>query len=101
MLIDLARNDVSRVCEPGVTVSDYRYVEKYSRVMHTVAQVEGRLAAGWTAFDAFIARLNAGTLTGAPKGAAVTYIALHEKSRRGDNAGNVGYVTYSGQLDPG
>ena len=45
MLIDLARNDVSRVCEPGVSVSDYRYVEKYSRVMHTVAQVEGRLAA--------------------------------------------------------
>ena len=46
MLIDLARNDVSRVCEPGVTVSDYRYVEKYSRVMHTVAQVEGRLSPG-------------------------------------------------------
>src|SRR5215475_11970278 len=60
MLIDLARNDVSRVCEPGVAVSDYRYVEKYSRVMHTVTQVEGRLAAGWTAFDAFIASLNAG-----------------------------------------
>src|SRR6266446_1636940 len=59
MLIDLARNDVSRVCEPGVSVSDYRYVEKYSRVMHTVAQVEGRLAPGWSAFDAFIASLNA------------------------------------------
>ena len=101
MLIDLARNDVSRVCEPGVTVSDYRYVEKYSRVMHTVAQVEGRLAAGWTAFDAFIASLNAGTLTGAPKAAAMTYIALHENSRRGYYGGNVGYLTFSGQLDTG
>lgn len=101
MLIDLARNDVSRVCEPGVTVSDYRYVEKYSRVMHTVAQVEGRLAPGWTAFDAFIASLNAGTLTGAPKAAAMTYIALHENSRRGYYGGNVGYLTFSGQLDTG
>jgi anthranilate synthase len=101
MLIDLARNDVSRVCEPGVSVSDYRYVEKYSRVMHTVAQVEGRLATGWTAFDAFIASLNAGTLTGAPKAAAMTYIALHENSRRGYYGGNVGYLTFSGQLDTG
>ncbi len=101
MLIDLARNDVSRVCEPGVSVSDYRYVEKYSRVMHTVAQVEGRLAPGWSAFDAFIASLNAGTLTGAPKAAAMTYIALHENSRRGYYGGNVGYLTFSGQLDTG
>ena len=101
MLIDLARNDVSRVCEPGVAVSDYRYVEKYSRVMHTVAQVEGRLAPGWSAFDAFIASLNAGTLTGAPKAAAMTYIAVHENSRRGYYGGNVGYLTFSGQLDTG
>jgi anthranilate/para-aminobenzoate synthase component I len=101
MLIDLARNDVSRVCEPGVTVSDYRYVEKYSRVMHTVAQVEGRLSPGLTAFDAFIASLNAGTLTGAPKAAAMTYIDNHEHSRRGYYGGNVGYLTFSGQLDTG
>lgn len=101
MLIDLARNDVSRVCEPGVSVSDYRYVEKYSRVMHTVAQVEGRLAPGWTAFDAFLASLNAGTLTGAPKAAAMTYIALRENNRRGYYGGNVGYLTFSGQLDTG
>ena len=101
MLIDLARNDVSRVCEPGVSVSDYRYVEKYSRVMHTVAQVEGRLSAGLTAFDAFIASLNAGTLTGAPKAAAMTYIENVEHSRRGYYGGNVGYLTFSGQLDTG
>jgi anthranilate synthase len=101
MLIDLARNDVSRVCEPGVAVSDYRYVEKYSRVMHTVAQVEGRLSPGLTAFDAFIASLNAGTLTGAPKAAAMTYIDHHEHSRRGYYGGNVGYLTFSGELDTG
>lgn len=101
MLIDLARNDVSRVCEPGVTVSDYRYVEKYSRVMHTVAQVEGRLSPGLTAFDAFIASLNAGTLTGAPKAAAMAYIEAKEHSRRGFYGGNVGYLTFSGQLDTG
>lgn len=101
MLIDLARNDVSRVCEPGVSVSDYRYVEKYSRVMHTVAQVEGRLSPRFTAFDAFIASLNAGTLTGAPKAAAMAYIDNHEHSRRGYYGGNVGYLTFSGQLDTG
>ena len=99
MLIDLARNDISRVCEPGVTVSDYRYVEKYSRVMHTVAHVEGRLSPGLSAFDAFIASLNAGTLTGAPKAAAMTYIENHELSRRGFYGGCVGYVDYSGNMD--
>ena len=101
MLIDLARNDISRVCEPGVEVSDYRYVEKYSRVMHTVAHVEGRLSPGLTAFDAFIASLNAGTLTGAPKAAAMAYIDTHEQTRRGYYGGNVGYLTFSGQLDTG
>ena len=101
MLIDLARNDISRVCEPGVAVSDYRYVEKYSRVMHTVAHVEGQLSPRFSAFDAFIASLNAGTLTGAPKAAAMTYIDTHEQSRRGYYGGNVGYLTFSGQLDTG
>ena len=101
MLIDLARNDISRVCEPGVTVSDYRYVEKYSRVMHTVAHVQGQLSPRFSAFDAFIASLNAGTLTGAPKAAAMTYIDTHEPSRRGYYGGNVGYLTFSGQLDTG
>lgn len=101
MLIDLTRNDISRVCEPGVEVSDYRYVEKYSRVMHTVAHVEGRLSPGLTAFDAFIASLNAGTLTGAPKAAAMAYIDTHEQTRRGYYGGNVGYLTFSGQLDTG
>jgi anthranilate synthase len=84
-----------------VTVSDYRYVEKYSRVMHTIAHVEGHLSPGLTAFDAFIASLNAGTLTGAPKAAAMAYIEAKEQSRRGYYGGNVGYLTFSGQLDTG
>jgi anthranilate/para-aminobenzoate synthase component I len=101
MLVDLARNDISRVCEPSVAVSDYRCVEKYSRVMHTVAHVEGRLMPTLTAFDAFIACLNAGTLTGAPKAAAMAYIENKEPNRRGYYGGNVGYLTFSGQIDTG
>lgn len=67
MLIDLGRNDVARVSKAGVTVSDYRYIEKYSRVMHTIAHVIGELDDRYSAFDAFVSLVNAGTLTGAPK----------------------------------
>ncbi len=102
MLIDLARNDIARVCEPGVEVRDYRFVEKYSAVMHTVAHVEGILdTANFEPFDAFIVSLNAGTLTGAPKVAAMRLIERFENSRRGYYGGNVGYITFSGNLDFG
>lgn len=74
MLIDLGRNDLSRICEPGIEVSDYRFVEKYSRVMHTVAHLTGKLRSEFTAFDSLVACINAGTLTGAPKVAAMTEI---------------------------
>ena len=102
MLIDLARNDIARVCKPGVEVKDYRFVEKYSRVMHTVAHVEGLLdEENFDPFDAFIVSLNAGTLTGAPKVAAMNLIEKFEKSKRGYYGGNVGYITFSGNLDFG
>ncbi len=102
MLIDLARNDIARVCKPGVEVRDYRFVEKYSAVMHTVAHVEGVLdTAKFEPFDAFIVSLNAGTLTGAPKVAAMQLIERFENSRRGYYGGNVGYITFSGDLDFG
>jgi len=101
MLIDLGRNDVSRVCEPGVTITDYRFVEKYSRVMHTVAHLSGRLRKDYTALDALIACLNAGTLTGAPKVAAMQTIEQHEKERRGYYGGTIGYLTFSGDMDTG
>jgi anthranilate/para-aminobenzoate synthase component I len=101
MLIDLGRNDLSRVCEPGVKIDDYRFVEKYSKVMHTVAHLSGKLRKGYTALDALIACLNAGTLTGAPKVAAMRVIEKHEKERRGYYGGAIGYLTFSGEMDTG
>ena len=101
MLIDLGRNDLSRICKPGIKISDYRFVEKYSQVMHTVAHLSGELAEDNTAFDALIASLNAGTLTGAPKVAAMAAIEKHEKERRGYYGGVVGYLTFAGDMDSG
>lgn len=101
MLIDLGRNDLSRVCEPGIQITDYRFVEKYSRVMHTVAHLSGKLRQGYTALDALIACLNAGTLTGAPKVAAMSIIEKYEKERRGYYGGIIGYLTFSGDMDTG
>lgn len=101
MLIDLGRNDLARICEPGIKVSDYRFVEKYSKVMHTVAHLSGKLKKDFTALDALIACMNAGTLTGAPKVAAMTEIEKNEKSRRGYYGGAIGYLTFSGDMDTG
>jgi anthranilate synthase len=101
MLIDLGRNDLSRVCEPGIEITDYRFVEKYSRVMHTVAHLSGKLREQYTALDALVSCANAGTLTGAPKVAAMNIIEKHEKERRGYYGGFVGYLTFSGDMDTG
>lgn len=101
MLIDLGRSDLSRVCEPGIYIADYRFVEKYSRVMHTVAHLSGKLRKEFIALDALIACLNAGTLTGAPKVAAMKVIEKHEKERRGYYGGTIGYFTFSGDMDTG
>ncbi|MDA1060846.1 MAG: anthranilate synthase component I family protein [bacterium] len=101
MLIDLGRNDLARICKPGIEVSDYRFVEKYSKVMHTVAHVSGYLREEFSALDALIACMNAGTLTGAPKVAAMTEIEKNEGSRRGYYGGAVGYLSFSGEMDTG
>lgn len=101
MLIDLARNDLARISEPGITLTEYRTVERYSRVMHTIAHVQGRLKKDLTALDAYIACANAGTLTGAPKVAAMTEIEKHEKTRRGFYGGGIGYLSFSGEMDTG
>lgn len=101
MLIDLARNDLARVCQPGIQVSDYRYVEKYSKVMHTIAQVTGKLETNQLAFDALAACLNAGTLTGAPKIKAMELIEELEPSRRGYYGGCAGYITFNNELNTG
>lgn len=100
MLVDLGRNDLGRVCEPGtVTVHDFRHVERYSAIMHLVSGVSGRLAPGKTALDAFTATFPAGTLSGAPKPSALSIIDQLEDTRRGIYGGTVGYFDFSGNTD--
>ncbi|GEE03275.1 anthranilate synthase component 1 [Gordonia spumicola] len=100
MLVDLGRNDLGRVCEPGtVRVTDYRRVERYSHVMHLVSTVSGRLRDGKHALDAVTACFPAGTLTGAPKVRAMEIIEEHEITRRGLYGGIVGYFDFAGDAD--
>ena len=100
MLVDLGRNDLGRVSEPGtVEVHDFRHVERYSAVMHLVSGVSGKLAAGKTAVDAFNATFPAGTLSGAPKPSALKIIDTLEDTRRGVYGGTVGYFDFSGNTD--
>lgn len=101
MLTDLGRNDLSRVCKPGLEIRDYRFVEKYSRVMHTVSHVTGELRDDNIAFDALISSLNAGTLTGAPKVRAMQAIEDAESERRGYYGGSIGYLTFANELNTG
>jgi len=100
MLIDLARNDVGRVCDFGtVHVRDLMIVERYSHVMHIVSQVEGRLSADRSPYDLMRATFPAGTLTGAPKIRAMQIISEFEQTTRGPYGGCVGYFSFSGNLD--
>jgi anthranilate synthase component 1 len=100
MLVDLGRNDIGRVAEPGtVEVSDLMNVERYSHVMHLVSHVKGKLKSGLTAYDALRATFPAGTVSGAPKVRAMQLIAEHESEKRGPYAGAVGYFSYSGNMD--
>jgi anthranilate synthase component I len=100
MLVDLGRNDLGRVCQPGtVTVSTLMDVEKYSHVMHIVSQVEGRLRDDCDAYDALRSCFPAGTVSGAPKIRAMEIIAELEPCRRGTYAGAVGYFSFDGNLD--
>lgn len=100
MLVDLARNDLGRVCDFGsVQVKDLMVIERYSHVMHIVSQVEGRLSAGKTPFDLMRATFPAGTLSGAPKIRAMQIIAELEQTARGPYGGCVGYFSFNGNLD--
>jgi anthranilate synthase component I len=100
MLVDLARNDIGRVCEHGsVIVRDLMTIERYSHVMHIVSQVEGRLAADRTPYDLMRATFPAGTLSGAPKIRAMQIIAELEQTARGPYGGCVGYFSFNGNLD--
>ncbi|WP_311766988.1 anthranilate synthase component I [Streptomyces rhizosphaericus] len=100
MLVDLGRNDLGRVCEPGsVEVVDFMSIERYSHVMHIVSTVTGSLAEGRTAFDVLTACFPAGTLSGAPKPRALQIIEELEPSRRGLYGGCVGYLDFAGDSD--
>ena len=100
MLVDLARNDIGRVCDYGsVKVPEFMIIERYSHVMHIVSQVEGQLAPNRTAFDLMRATFPAGTVSGAPKIRAMQLIAKMEGTQRGSYAGALGYFSYDGNLD--
>jgi len=100
MLVDLGRNDIGRVSEPGtVEVSDLMDIERYSHVMHLVTHVQGKLRQGLSAFDALQACFPAGTVSGAPKIRAMEIIAELEPEKRGPYAGAVGYFSFSGNMD--
>ena len=100
MLVDLGRNDVGRVAQPGsVRVSQLLDVERYSHVMHLVSHITGRLRLGLSAYDALRAGFPAGTLTGAPKVRAMQIIAELEGQRRGIYGGAIGYFGFDGNLD--
>ncbi|GLY30643.1 anthranilate synthase component I [Kineosporia sp. NBRC 101731] len=100
MLVDLARNDLGKVCTAGtVEVVDFMEVERYSHVMHLVSTVEGELAPGRTAFDVLRATFPAGTLSGAPKPRAMQLIDELEPVTRGIYGGVVGYLDVAGDMD--
>ncbi|MFZ1063351.1 MAG: anthranilate synthase component I family protein [Acidimicrobiales bacterium] len=100
MLVDLGRNDIGRVAEPGsVRVERLAHVERFSHLMHLVSQVSGELREGLDAFDAFDALFPAGTLTGAPKVRAMELIDEFEPVHRGPYGGAVGYFSLSGDAD--
>ncbi|MGX7680371.1 anthranilate synthase component I [Jatrophihabitans sp. DSM 45814] len=100
MLVDLARNDLGRVCAPGtVKVVEFGVVERYSHVWHIVSTVVGEVAADKDAFDVFAASFPHGTVSGAPKVRAMELLEEIEPVRRGIYAGAVGYFDSAGDMD--
>ena len=100
MLVDLARNDVGRVCNFNtVRLTDFMITERYSHVMHIVSNVEGELTKGHSSYDVMRATFPAGTVSGSPKIRAMQIIADQEPTCRGTYAGAVGYFGFSGNLD--
>ena len=102
MCTDVDRNDKSRICVPGsVKVIGRRQIEMYSRLIHTVDHVEGRLRPEFDALDAFLTHTWAVTVTGAPKTAAMKFLEHHEKSPRAWYGGAIGKVGFDGSLNTG
>ncbi|GHE44517.1 anthranilate synthase component I [Streptosporangium violaceochromogenes] len=102
MCTDVDRNDKSRICVPGsVQVIGRRQIEMYSRLIHTVDHIEGRLRPGFDALDAFLTHMWAVTVTGAPKTWAMQFIEDHEATTRRWYGGAVGYVGFDGSMNTG
>lgn len=100
MLVDLGRNDLGRISEPGsVTVHEFAKVHRYSHIMHLEAEVSGRIDPEHSALDAVLSCFPAGTLSGAPKVSAMEIIDRLEVSRRGLYGGVVGYFDFAGKAD--
>jgi anthranilate synthase component 1 len=100
MLVDLGRNDIGRVSEFGsVKVTRFKYVERFSHVMHIISDVEGKLRSDKTCFDALAATLPAGTLSGAPKIRAMEIIDELETTKRNAYGGAIGYISFNGNFD--
>ena len=100
MLVDLGRNDLGRVCQPGtVQVKDLMVIERYSHVMHIVSEVEGRLTPEHDVWDLLMAAFPAGTVSGAPKIRAMQLIHALEPDARGPYSGVYGAVDLNGALN--
>jgi anthranilate synthase component 1 len=100
MLVDLARNDIARVAQPGTrVVTELLIAEKYESVQHLVSNVKGTLGTGLDALSAYLATMNMGTLTGAPKIEAMKIVRQLERTKRGYYGGAVMYLTVDGQFD--
>ncbi|MDJ0320276.1 anthranilate synthase component I [Pseudarthrobacter sp. PS3-L1] len=100
MLVDLSRNDLSKVCVPGtVDVTQFMEVERFSHIMHMVSTVVGQLAPHATAYDVLRATFPAGTLSGAPKPRALRLLDELEPHRRGVYGGVIGYLDFAGDMD--
>lgn len=100
MLVDLARNDLGKVCDfTTVFVSQYKIIQRYSRIMHITSEVEGKLRKDKDALDTIEALLPAGTLSGAPKIRACEIIEELEKEPRGIYGGAIGYIDFTGNMD--
>ncbi|XBC39223.1 MAG: anthranilate synthase component 1 [Buchnera aphidicola (Nurudea shiraii)] len=100
MLVDLARNDLARICDSGTRyVASLTQVDRYSHVMHLVSKIIGKLKSNLDVFHAYQACMNMGTLSGAPKVRAMELISNVEKEKRGSYGGSIGYFTASGSLD--
>ena len=100
MLVDLARNDLLKVCVPGsVEVTEFMLVERFSHIMHLFSSVEGNLRSDASPIEVFTATFPAGTLSGAPKPRALEIIDELEPAQRGVYGGVVGYFDFAGDLD--